>query len=98
MTIEVPDWVAVCFNAPVVETYRHADRRRHPGLGRLGPDLCRDDADLAECVDGCRSTRIRQRRSHDVLLDQRIACGVGNVYKSEVLLACGTSPFARSTR
>ena len=29
----------------------------------------------------------------DVLLDQRIACGVGNVYKCEVLFACRTSPF-----
>jgi endonuclease-8 len=28
-----------------------------------------------------------------VLLDQRVACGVGNVYKSEVLHACGTNPF-----
>ena len=39
--IETTEWVAVCFNAPVVETYREPDRRRHPGRGRLGPDLCK---------------------------------------------------------
>ena len=31
--IEVTGWVAVCFNAPVVETYRMPDASRHPGLG-----------------------------------------------------------------
>jgi endonuclease-8 len=30
----------------------------------------------------------------EVLLDQRVCCGVGNVYKSEVLWAIGLSPFA----
>jgi endonuclease-8 len=29
------------------------------------------------------------------LLDQRVACGVGNVYKSETLFACRADPFAR---
>ena len=28
-----------------------------------------------------------------VMLDQRVACGVGNVYKTEVLYACGVDPF-----
>jgi endonuclease-8 len=31
----------------------------------------------------------------DVLLDQRVAAGIGNVYKSEVLWACGLHPFTR---
>jgi hypothetical protein len=31
----------------------------------------------------------------EVLLDQRIACGVGNVYKSEVLWAVGVHPFTQ---
>ena len=38
--IEVDGWRAVCFNAPVVETYRAPDATRHPGLRGLGPDLC----------------------------------------------------------
>jgi endonuclease-8 len=29
----------------------------------------------------------------EVLLDQRVACGVGNVYRSEVLFAEGVHPF-----
>ena len=48
--IEVDGWVAVCFNAPMVETYRRPDPLRHPGLRGLGPDLAWVDADLARCV------------------------------------------------
>ncbi len=31
----------------------------------------------------------------DALLDQRVACGIGNVYKSEVLFIEGWSPLTR---
>ena len=92
-TIVVPDWIAVCFNAPIVETYRYADRHRHPGMGSLGPDLCREDADLDECIRRLWYYEDPGASIQDVLLDQRIACGVGNVYKCEVLFACRTSPF-----
>ncbi len=92
--ITVGDWVAVCFNAPIVETYREFDRARHPGLGRLGPDLCRADADLDEAVDRLVRYADQTARIGEVLLDQHVACGVGNVYRAEVLWACGLYPFA----
>jgi endonuclease VIII len=94
VVIEVADWVAVCFNAPVVETYRLRDRRRHPGFGSLGPDLCREGADLAESIRRMRSYDDPSRLIAEVLLDQRVMCGVGNVYRCEVLWACEVSPFA----
>ncbi|WP_420451148.1 Fpg/Nei family DNA glycosylase [Ilumatobacter sp.] len=93
-SIENSDWVAVCFNAPVVETYRRPDKRRHPGMGRLGPDLCRPDADLARVVNLLLSYADGDARVGEVLLDQRVMCGVGNVYRCEVLWANGVSPFA----
>ena len=34
--IVVSDWIVVCFNAAVVETYKDFDPRRHPILGRHG--------------------------------------------------------------
>lgn len=94
VAIEVEDWVAVCFNAPVVETYRQFDRHRHPGFGRLGPDLCRAAADLGECVDRVLRYSAPDATIADVLLDQHVACGIGNVYRSEVLWAVELSPFA----
>ncbi len=92
--IEVADWVAVCFNAPVVETYRPGSGRPSPTAG-LGPDLCRPDASLDECVARLLAYPDPAAPIGEVLLDQRVACGVGNVYRAEVLFACGTTPFAR---
>jgi endonuclease VIII len=91
--IAVPDAVAVCFNAPVVELLTERDLARHPRLAALGPDLCSPQVDLDEVV------RRLERVASDtplgvVLLDQRVACGIGNVYKSEVLFAERLDPFA----
>jgi endonuclease VIII len=92
--IEVEDWVAVCFNAPHVETYRKADKRRHPGMGRLGPDLCKRETDLGAVVNLLLTASDPNARLAEVLLDQRVMCGVGNVYRCEVLWATGISPYA----
>jgi endonuclease-8 len=96
--VEVPDWVAVCFAAPVVtiEVDRPATGRPD-GVAHLGPDLTRSDlsdADLDAAAERMELLVEPAAEIGAVLLDQRIACGVGNVYKSEVLWACGVSPFA----
>ncbi len=91
--IDTPRWSAVCFNAPVVEVYRAADPRRHPLSGTLGPDLCRADSDLAVCVQRMLDYPDPTATVGEVLLDQRVACGVGNVYRAEVLFAGGINPF-----
>lgn len=93
LVIETSEAVAVCFNAPVVEVLPTGRVDRHPELRRLGPDLARSDADLDEAV--ARLSRLDADTEIGVaLLDQRVACGVGNVYKSEALHACGVDPFA----
>lgn len=95
VVIEVPDWVAVCFSAPIVETYREYDRFRHPGFGRLGPDLCTaSEAELAECAVRLGEYPDQTATIAEALLDQHVACGVGNVFRSEILWACELSPFA----
>ena len=86
--LETESHVAVCFAAPTIEVGPAADDR----LAHLGPDLCHADVDLdavLERVAGSdSSTEIAE-----VLLDQRLAAGIGNVYKNEVLWACEVSPF-----
>jgi endonuclease-8 len=93
VVLEVPGFLAVCFSAPVVEVFRAADPRRHAAFGTLGPDLSRPDADLAACVDRMAHFCLGSTSIAEALLDQRVACGVGNVYKAEVLWACGLDPF-----
>jgi endonuclease-8 len=93
-SIQTDDFVAVCFNAPTVESYRQPDRRRHPGQGRLGPDLCSADANLDEAVDLLMSYPDPDARLRDVMVDQHVMQGVGNVYRCEVLWAAELSPWA----
>lgn len=77
--------VAVCFDAPVVEVLTGPSMEaRHPGLSGLGPDLLRPPVDFAEI-----SRRVRRRPSAtaigEILLDQRVVAGIGNIYRCEVL-------------
>lgn len=62
----------------------------------LGPDLCvLDRADAAVLDDVlARATQLAEPGTTlgDALLDQRIAAGIGNVYKSEACVACGIDP------
>lgn len=93
VVIGVPGWSAVCFSAPVVRTFpTPGDREVHTPLDHLGPDLCRSDADLDDCAARMASLGADVSVA-DALLDQRVCCGVGNVYKSEVCWACRVHPF-----
>ena len=96
--VAVPGWEAVCFSAPQVETYRPA----HPGgalggardpIGHLGPDLCTPDPDLDEALRRYSVLPEPGTSVAEVLLDQRVATGIGNVYKSELLHRCRVDPF-----
>ncbi len=91
--VEVPEWVAVCFQAPVV-AIEH-DATGGPQIAHLGPDLARPDPDIDACLARLATVAAADDEIGDVLLDQRVACGVGNVFKSEVLWLCGVDPFAR---
>jgi endonuclease VIII len=74
---------AVCFSAPVVRT----TKGETPAVDHLGPDLCTPEADLDEVIARMASTPEPGTTIAEVLLDQRVAAGIGNVYKSEVLWA-----------
>jgi len=91
--IEVQDWVAVCFSAPTVRTWRDVPGTPSP-LSHLGPDLCLPDADVDIVLDRIATFAEPGTPIAEVLLDQRVAAGIGNVYKSEALWVCRVSPFA----
>jgi endonuclease-8 len=84
IVIGTEDWVAVGFNIPVAELAQ--DRVSV----EIGPDLL-GDFDEAEAL-----RRIRARGSEEianVLLNQRVLAGIGNIYKSESLFAARVNPF-----
>jgi endonuclease-8 len=90
-------WQAVCFAAPDVETYRRTATggpgTAPPVLDALGPDLCQPDIDLGVVLARLSTTPSPDAEVGEVLLDQRVASGIGNVYKSEVCFACRLDPF-----
>lgn len=81
----------VCLDAPVVELLDEPAVARHPTLRRLGPDLCHPEADL-DTVAAAMASQPAARPLVDVLLDQSVAAGIGNVYASELAFLSGRHP------
>jgi endonuclease-8 len=93
VAIETDAFTAVAFNVPVAEFLTAKEMARAPALQSLGPDLLGEELDVDAAV-----SRLKAEGSceiAEVLLDQRVVSGIGNVYKSEVCFLCGVSPFAR---
>lgn len=84
---------AVCFDAPVVELLDAAAVARHPVLARVGPDLCLPDADLEDALERMGRIPEPDRIVVEVLLDQRVAAGVGNVFASELAFLLNLHPL-----
>jgi endonuclease-8 len=93
LVLELPDAVAVCFDAPVVELLETRAEALHAPLAGLGPDATADAFDRAEALRRLRDPRRAGLTVAEALLDQRALAGVGNVYRSEVLFIEGIDPF-----
>lgn len=91
IVIETADWSAVGFAVPVAEFHSAASLLRKTMIPALGQDLLKQDFDIAEAVAGMQQHADEQIA--DVLLNQRVMAGIGNVYKSETCFICGVNPF-----
>ena len=69
--------------------HRHADDR-DAIIARLGPDPLRRDAK----ADAPRSHAQEQATIGQLLLDQKVLAGVGNVFRAEALFVNGIHPAA----
>jgi endonuclease-8 len=87
--------VYICFNAKEVELIEAASVRRRILDARVGPDLSGPEVDLSQVVRRAREIPSDDWLVADLLLDQRVAAGIGNVYKSEVLFIVGVLPQRR---
>jgi endonuclease-8 len=93
VVVETARTVAVGVDLGVVELLTERDLLRHPVLAALGPDLCAPDFDVERIL--ARIDALDPATPIAVaLLDQRVAAGIGNVYRSEVLWACRQDPLA----
>lgn len=96
LTLRTSDHVVIWFEPARAELLRTAHLSTHPILSRLGPDLLGPEVDFDQILIRARArARGRARPIGELLLDQRVACGIGNIYRNEVMFLEGVDPWAR---
>jgi endonuclease VIII len=92
--LETDEWEAVAFNVYVAEFVAQHALESHRPVATLGPDLL-GEFDVEAAL--ARIAAQGARPIHEVLLDQRVVAGIGNVYKSELLFLSGLHPDAAAS-
>ncbi len=93
VVLDTGTWLAICFTPKTLELLSETGLKRHGYLHRLGPDILSDDLDVDDVVH--RLLAHADRPLGEAIMDQTIVCGIGNIYKSELLFIERLSPFAR---
>ena len=81
---------AVFYHGPVVEVLHADEVATHPKLAALGPDVLDDDFDRDEAW--ARTRAQSNRQIGEVVLNQDVMAGIGNIYKSEGLFLARVDP------
>ena len=92
IVIETATMHAVAFTVPVAEFVTSRELATQDVVAELGPDPLSDTFSPAEAID--RMQAHGDIEIADVLLDQTVIAGIGNVFKSEVLFGARINPFA----
>ncbi|MCP4190136.1 MAG: Fpg/Nei family DNA glycosylase [Planctomycetaceae bacterium] len=92
VVLKVRGKVCVCFSPKQMELLTASGLRRHAYLSRLGPDLLGEQFCVTDAIARCRVHDLRP--IGESVMNQTIVCGIGNIYKSEVLFLTHVNPFA----
>jgi endonuclease-8 len=92
LALRAGDWAALWSSARTVEVLRAAFVHAHPGLRRLGPSLLDEEFVVGEVIARARA-RDGGTTLAELLLDQSVAAGIGNVYKCESLWVEKLNPW-----
>ena len=93
IVVSTLDFAAVAFNVPVARFHTARTLERFAGVVGLGPDLL--GPGFAPDQAAARVLEYSGEEIGNVLLNQRVMAGIGNVFKSEILFACGVHPFRK---
>lgn len=93
LAIVVADAVHIWIQARTVEISQRRSPLRGVAVAQLGPDVLADDFDSRQAAS--RAAAHASRTIADVLLDQRVAAGIGNIYKCEALFLRAIDPRTR---
>jgi endonuclease VIII len=86
------DAVAVLFSAPMCELVRREDLATHK-TSELGPDLMAEHVDVEEAARRFYDPIHADRAVGELIMDQTVLAGIGNILKSEVLFQVGINPL-----
>jgi endonuclease-8 len=90
LALVTADGVYVWIGAPSIEVAPRRAPRRGLAVGTLGPDVLAADFDPWGAAD--RAAEHGARMIADVVLDQHVVAGIGNIYKCEALFVAGVDP------
>jgi endonuclease-8 len=90
LAITTKDGVHLWIGAKTIEVSKRRAPMHGQAIAAIGPDILGDELDTAEVAR--RAAAYGNRTLADVLLDQRVASGIGNIYKCESLFLCGIDP------
>jgi endonuclease-8 len=92
LVLVTADRVYLWLSTRTVEIAARRAPMRGMRVASLGPDVLAADFDARGAAK--RATAHPHRIVADVLLDQRVVAGIGNIWKCESLFACGIDPRA----
>src|SRR5271166_1342013 len=93
IVVENSEFVAVGFRVPVAKMLRAHELERAVRIPPPTIDVLREEFDEAEVAH--RVLRHADEEIADVLQNQEVIAGVGNVFKSEICFVTGINPFCR---
>jgi formamidopyrimidine-DNA glycosylase len=88
----------VLMSAPVFEIGEGKPYEANEYLRSLGPDILPYEGAF-DALEFLRRLMLPENRERDIgvaLLDQRIAAGIGNYLRAEILFQCGLNPFRKT--
>jgi endonuclease VIII len=91
VVIRTQDFEAVAFDVPVARFHTARSLERNSAIPKLGPDLLGQ-----QFSEDAAAARIRAHAGEEVanvLLNQQVMAGLGNVFKSEICFVCKVHPF-----
>jgi endonuclease-8 len=90
LAVVTDDGVYLWIGAPTIEIAHRRHPRHGMAVATLGPDILSNDFDIRLAAG--RAAAHGSRIIADVLLDQRVVAGIGNIYKCEALFLAGVDP------
>ena len=95
LRIDTPRRRAVFYHGPVMEVLSREEFAAHERFNSLGPDVLHRDFNVAAVYAAIVAQG--DREIGDVVLDQRVVSGIGNIYKSEGLFLAAIDPMQKAS-